>query len=150
MMVHVIAAQEGLRDDDPGEERAVPISLDWMPWSHISAGNIHFNANNHGGGTLYLDEGKPVPGLFETTIKNLYEVSPMVFGSAPIAFAMLADAMERDPRLRAAFFRNLRVMGYGGATLSNDLYDRCRRWRWRKRASGCRSPPCTARPRRKA
>lgn len=123
MMVHVVAAQEALRDD-PDQDHTVPIMLDWMPWSHISAGNIHFNGNIQGGGTLHLDEGKPVPGLFETTIKNLYEVSPMVFGSAPIAFAMLAEAMERDPRLRAGFFRNLRYMGYGGATLSNDLYER--------------------------
>jgi feruloyl-CoA synthase len=76
------------------------------------------------GGTVYLDEGKPIPGLFETTIKNLYEVSPVVFGSAPIAFSMLADAMEKDPALRRSFFKNLRYMAYGGATLSNDLYGR--------------------------
>ena len=62
--------------------------------------------------------------MFETTIKNLYEVSPIVFGSAPIAFSMLAEAMERDPVLRASFFKNLRYMAYGGATLSNDVYTR--------------------------
>lgn len=123
MMVHVVAGQEGLRDDD-GEERQPPVALEWMPWSHISAGNIAFNGNLAAGGTLYLDEGKPLPGMFETTIKNLYEVSPMVFGSAPIAFAMLADAMERDATLRASFFRNLVYMGYGGATLSSDVSDR--------------------------
>lgn len=122
MMAHVLAGQEGLRDDH--EEREPPVGLEWMPWSHISAGNISFNGNLFAGGTLHLDEGKPVPGLFETTIRNLYEVSPTVFGSAPVAFAMLADAMERDPALRASFFRNLIYMGYGGATLSNDLYDR--------------------------
>ncbi|WP_085808674.1 AMP-binding protein [Sphingomonas sp. TZW2008] len=122
MFVNLIAASEGLRDDpDPVDH---PISLDWMPWNHISAGTIHFNAAIAGGGTLYIDEGKPVPGLFETTIANLREISPMSFGSAPIAFAMLADAMERDPTLRHAFFKNLRGMGYGGATLSDDLYDR--------------------------
>lgn len=122
MLVNLIAAQEGLRDDpDPVDH---PVSLDWMPWSHISAGNIHFNGNINAGGTLYLDEGKPVPGLFETTIRNLYEISPVTIGSAPVAFAMLADAMERDTKLRAAFFRNMRYMGYGGATLSDDIYER--------------------------
>jgi feruloyl-CoA synthase len=122
MFVNLIAASEGLRDDpDPVDH---PIALDWMPWNHISAGTIHFNANIVSGGTLYIDEGKPVPGLFETTIANLREISPMSFGSAPVAFAMLADAMERDPTLRRAFFKNLRGMGYGGATLSDDLYDR--------------------------
>jgi feruloyl-CoA synthase len=123
MMAGVIAGQEGIRLDTP-DEGEVPQSLEWMPWSHISAGNINFNAVLWAGGTLHLDEGKPLPGMFETTIKNLYEVSPIVFGSAPIAFSMLAEAMENDPVLRAAFFKNLRYMGYGGATLSNDIYDR--------------------------
>jgi feruloyl-CoA synthase len=123
MMAGVIAGQEGLRleAEDPD---FVPQSLEWMPWSHISAGNIGFNGNLWAGGTVHLDEGKPIPGMFETTIKNLYEVSPVVFGSAPVAFAMLAEAMENDPTLRESFFRNLRYMGYGGATLSNDIYDR--------------------------
>ena len=123
MFAGVIAGQEGLRAEDP-DPQVVPQALDWMPWSHISAGNIAFNGNLWGGGTLHLDEGKPIPGMFETTIKNLYEVSPMVFGSAPVAFGMLAEAMERDPELRRSFFRNLRYMGYGGATLSNDIYER--------------------------
>ena len=74
--------------------------------------------------TIYLDNGKPIPGMFDETIRNLREVSPLVFGSAPIAFTMLADAMERDDALRDKFFAKLRYMGYGGATLSDDLYDR--------------------------
>ncbi|ALL12226.1 AMP-binding protein [Caulobacter henricii] len=123
MMAGVIAGQDGLKLEEP-ETGEVPQSLEWMPWSHISAGNIGFNAVIWGGGTLHIDEGKPLPGMFETTIKNLYEVSPNVFGSAPIAFSMLAEAMEKDPVLRASFFKNLRYMGYGGATLSNDVYTR--------------------------
>jgi feruloyl-CoA synthase len=123
MMAGVIAGQDGLRDEANDLDH-IPLSLEWMPWSHISAGNITFNGVLWNGGTVYLDEGKPVPGLFETTIKNLYEVSPVVFGSAPIAFTMLAEAMERDPALRLSFFKNLRYMAYGGATLSNDIYDR--------------------------
>jgi feruloyl-CoA synthase len=123
MMAGVIAGQEGIRTDTPDPDE-VPQSLEWMPWSHISAGNIGFNGVLWAGGTLHIDEGKPLPGMFETTIKNLYEVSPIVFGSAPIAFSMLAEAMENDPALRRSFFKNLRYMGYGGATLSNDVYDR--------------------------
>ena len=123
MMSATIAGGEGLRAEEADPE-VIPQSLEWMPWSHISAGNISFNGVLWSGGTVHLDEGKPIPGLFETTIKNLYEVSPMVFGSAPIAFGMLAEAMERDPVLRASFFRNLRYMGYGGATLSNDVNER--------------------------
>jgi len=123
MFAGVIAGTEGLRDE-PVDPDAIPQGLEWMPWSHISAGNIGFNGALWAGATLHLDEGKPIPGMFETTIKNLSEISPMAFGSAPVAFGMLAEAMERDPVLRKSFFRNLRSMGYGGATLSNDVSER--------------------------
>lgn len=123
MMTTVIAGQEGLAEESR-DERNPPVTLEWMPWSHISGGNIFFNGFMWSGGTMYLDEGKPIPGMFETTIKNLYEISPTVFGSAPVAFAMLADAMEQDERLRSSFFNEVISLGYGGATLSDDLYDR--------------------------
>ena len=123
MMCAVVAGQEALRSE-PHDKEEVPQSLEWMPWNHISAGNIGFNNNLNSGGTVYLDNGKPIPGMFDETIRNLREISPLVFGSAPIAFSMLADAMERDDTLRDRFFAKLRYMGYGGATLSDDLYER--------------------------
>lgn len=123
MFAGVIAGTEGLRDE-PADPDAIPQALEWMPWSHISAGNISFNGAMWAGATLHLDEGKPIPGMFETTIRNLTEISPMSFGSAPVAFGMLAEAMERDPVLRKSFFKNLRSMGYGGATLSTDVSER--------------------------
>ena len=123
MMCAVVAGQEALRAEPPDPDE-IPQSLEWMPWNHISAGNIGFNSNLNAGGTVYLDNGKPLPGMFDETIRNLREISPLVFGSAPIAFTMLADAMERDAALRDKFFAKLRYMGYGGATLSDDLYER--------------------------
>ena len=123
MMCAVVAGGESLRAEPPDPNES-PESLEWMPWSHISAGNIGFNGNLNAGGTVYLDNGKPIPGMFDETIRNLREISPLVFGSAPIAFAMLAGAMERDDKLRDKFFAKLRYMGYGGATLSDDLYER--------------------------
>ena len=80
MMCAVVAATEALRTEqtDPNE---IPQSLEWMPWNHISAGNIGFNGNLNAGGTIYLDAGKPLPGMFEETIRNLREISPLVFGT---------------------------------------------------------------------
>ncbi|MBL9010934.1 MAG: AMP-binding protein [Alphaproteobacteria bacterium] len=123
MMCATIAAGETQRAEPPDPDE-IPQGLEWMPWNHISAGNISFNGNLNAGGTIYLDAGKPVPGLFDETIRNLREVSPLVFGSAPIAFTMLCDAMEKDEALRASFFRKMRYVGYGGATLSQDIYER--------------------------
>jgi feruloyl-CoA synthase len=125
MMTALIAGLEGLNLPDHVEEPDfVPRTLEWMPWSHISAGNVGFNGVIASGGTVFLDDGKPIPGLFDITMRNLREVEPVVFGSAPIAFGMLASAMENDVELRRAFFKNLRYMAYGGATLSNDIYER--------------------------
>ncbi len=124
MMSALLGSQEALRDETQDVPDEVPQSLEWMPWSHISAGNIIFNTVLWNSGTLFLDDGKPTAALFPLTIRNLRDVSPQVFGSAPIAFGMLADAMEKDPELCRSFFKNLRYMSYGGATLSSHVYAR--------------------------
>ena len=122
MLTAGIAVQQGLRLPETDDE--IPTILEWMPWNHISAGNISFNNTIANAGTIFLDAGRPIPGMFDETIRNLKEISPTTYGSAPIAFSMLADAMERDDALRESFFRRLKVLGYGGATLSPDLYER--------------------------
>jgi len=123
MMCAVIAAQEALRTEAPNPDE-IPQSLEWMPWNHISAGNIGFNGALNAGGTIYLDAGKPLPSLFDETIRNLRDITPLGIGTAPIAFGWLCDAMERDASLRDHFFAKLRMAGYGGATLSQDIYER--------------------------
>ena len=126
-MCAMISGQEGLRDDeadpeyDPDEVADV---LDWLPWNHISGSNVNFNGALWNGATFWIDGGKPTPQLFSETIRNVREVSPSTFGTAPIALSMMADAMEQDDELLEAFFKNMRSVGYGGATLSDDLYDR--------------------------
>ncbi|WP_084421043.1 AMP-binding protein [Henriciella litoralis] len=126
-MCSMIAGTEGLRDNsrdpdyDPDQVHNV---LDWLPWNHISGANVNFNGALWNGATFWIDGGKPTPQLFGETIRNIYDVSPSSFGTAPIALSMLADAMEHDDKLLEAFFRNMKSIGYGGATLSDDLYDR--------------------------
>lgn len=126
-MCSMIAGTQGLRDDskdpdyDPDEVHNV---LDWLPWNHISGSNVNFNGALFNGATFWIDGGKPTPDLFGETIRNIREVSPSSFGTAPIALSMLADAMEQDDELLEAFFKNMRSIGYGGATLSDDLYGR--------------------------
>jgi len=126
-MCSMIGGQEGLKDTsrdpehDPGR---VDHFLDWLPWNHISGSNVNFNGALWNGSTFWIDGGKPTPALFHETIRNIREASPSVFGTAPIALSMLAEAMEQDDTLLKAFFKNMRSIGYGGATLSDDLYDR--------------------------
>ncbi|WP_422632472.1 AMP-binding protein [Sphingobium sp.] len=110
----------GLLDFD-GE---APQFLECMPFSHIMAGNFNFNNVVATGGTMWLDEGKPTPALFATTLANLRDVSPHFYISVPIALAMLCDAMESDTDLRDRFFANLRFIGFGGAVLPDTVRDR--------------------------
>ncbi len=105
-----------------GPDDAPPVILDWMPWNHTMGGNASFNQLLADGGTLYIDEGKPLPGAFDATLRNLREVSPTYFANVPAGYAMLAQALEHDDDLARAFFENLGLLAYGGATLSDDLY----------------------------
>ena len=103
--------------DDPPS-----VVLDWMPWNHTMGGNALFNAVLGDGGTLYIDDGRPLPGLFDETLRNLREISPTYYANAPSGYAALATALEKDATLCASFFKNLQLMAYGGARLPDDLY----------------------------
>ena len=102
----------------------LPVYLDWMPWNHTMGGNALFNAVLGDGGTLYIDDGRPTPGLFDETLRNLREISPTYYANVPAGYAALASAMERDDELCRRFFKNLTLMAYGGARLPDDLYER--------------------------
>ena len=102
----------------------IPTVLDWMPWNHTMGGNAAFHPVLVEGGTLYIDDGRPIPGQFEETIRNLREVSPTYYANVPAGYAALAAAMEKDDVLCRSFFKNLTLMAYGGARLPDDLYDR--------------------------
>lgn len=98
--------------------------LDWLPWNHVMGGNGVFNIVLSLGFSLYIDDGKPVPGLFDKTIRNLRDVSPISYTNAPAGFAALAVALEQDEALCGSFFKNLQVLTYGGARLPEDIYER--------------------------
>jgi len=101
-----------------------PIMLDWMPWNHTMGGNAAFNPLLIDGGTLHIDDGRPIPGQFEETIRNLREISPTYYANVPAGYAALAAAMEKDEALCRSFFKDLTLLAYGGARLPDDLYDR--------------------------
>ncbi len=99
------------------------IMLDWLPWSHVS-GSFNLYAAAVFGGSLYVDDGKPVPGLFEETLFNLKEIALPYFCNVPLGYAALVDALEADEALCHTFFSRLKLMLYGGAGLSQPIMDR--------------------------
>lgn len=97
--------------------------VDWMPFHHASGSGV-LRAILYNGGSLFIDGGKPVPSLFDETVRNLREFPVPYFANVPQGFAMLVDAMERDEQLRKTFLRDMRMMLYGGAGLPQPVYDR--------------------------
>ena len=106
-----------------GRERP-PILLDWLPWNHTFAGNHDFNLILFHGGTYFIDEGKPAPGLIERTIANLREVAPTIYLNVPRGFDMVIPWLERDAALRDRFFSQLDFILYAGAALPQHLWER--------------------------
>ncbi len=101
-----------------------PLLVDWLPWNHTFGGNHDFNMVLRNAGTLYIDGGRPLPGRFAETVRNLREVSPTIYFNVPAGYGLLLPELERDAGLRERFFRDLDMVFYAGAALSQDLWRR--------------------------
>ncbi|MBU3915335.1 AMP-binding protein, partial [bacterium] len=116
--------QQAIKQLWPFLEEKPPVILDWLPWSHTFGGNHNFNMMLFNGGTLYIDYGKPAPGLMDQSIANLKEISPTLYFNVPRGFDMLVPYLEEDKALRDNFFLNLDAMFYAAAALPQNLYER--------------------------
>jgi feruloyl-CoA synthase len=103
-----------------------PVLVDWLPWSHTFGGNHNLGQVLAFGGTLYIDDGKPAPQLFERTVDALRQHQPTVYYNVPAGFALLAPRLEQDPELAERFFSRLRFMFYAAAALPEALWERMR------------------------
>ncbi len=116
--------QQAIAQIWPFITRRPPVLVDWLPWSHTFGGNHNFNMILRNGGTLYIDAGKPVPGLVEKTVANLREVAPTLYFNVPRGFDMILPYLEQDPALRDHFFSNLDTIFYAAASLPPNLWER--------------------------
>jgi feruloyl-CoA synthase len=118
------ANQQMIRQVWPFLAAERPVVVDWLPWSHTFGGNHNVNMMLTSGGTLYVDAGRPVPGLFAASIENLSDVPPTVYFNVPAGYAQLVPALEADPAFAARFFSRLRLMFNAGAALPGTLRHR--------------------------
>jgi feruloyl-CoA synthase len=95
-----------------------PVIVDWLPWNHTFGGNHNIGLTLFNGGSMYLDEGKPMPGGIEETVRNLREISPTVYFNVPKGYEALLPYLRDDQMLRAKFFHRLHAMFFSGAALS--------------------------------
>ena len=105
-------------------EAAPPVLCEWLPWNHTFGGNATFNIALRNGGTIYVDDGKPAPGLIERTVRNLREVAPTLYFNVPRGFDLLLPFLESDEELRRTFFSQLEILFYAGASLPPPLWNR--------------------------
>ena len=100
-----------------------PVLVDWLPWNHTFGSNHNFNFVLDNGGSLYIDEGKPMPAAIEATVRNLRDVAPTIYFNVPKGFEMLLPYLEADRALCQTFFSRLKVLFYAGASLSQHVRD---------------------------
>ena len=101
-----------------------PILVDWLPWNHTFGGSHNFGLVLAHGGTLFIDEGRPVPALVDRTVANLRDTPPTDYFTVPAGYAALVPKLEDDPSFAAVFFSRLRTLFYAGAALPDDLWQR--------------------------
>jgi len=100
-----------------------PVLVDWLPWNHTFGGNHNFGLVLYNGGTLYIDEGKPMPQLMHQTITNLREIAPTIYFNVPRGFEELVPALGADAELRRNFFSRIKMLFYAAAGLSQPVWD---------------------------
>ncbi len=100
-----------------------PVIVDWLPWNHTFGGNHNVGLVLNNGGTLYIDDGRPMPGAIEATVRNLREIAPTVYFNVPKGYEELVPYLRRERALRETFFSRLRMMFYAGAGLAQPVWD---------------------------
>jgi len=119
--------QQMLLQTFPEFAKEPPVLVDWLPWNHTYGGSHNVGIALYNGGSLYIDDGKPVAGKFEETLRNLREISPTAYFNVPKGWEELAIALETDEPLRRRFFARVKLYFFGGAGLSQAAWNRLER-----------------------
>jgi len=117
------ANQEMVRQTLTWLQEEPPLMVDWAPWHHTAGGNKDFGMVLYNGGTMYIDEGRPLPGAIEATVRNLREVAPNWYFTVPRGYEMLLPYLKDDTALRQNFFSRLKALWFAGAGVSQHVFD---------------------------
>jgi len=101
-----------------------PNLVDWLPWSHTFGGNVCINITLFNGGTLTIDDGKPVPGQIGRTIENICLIEPNIHFNVPVGIEALLARFEDDHRVAKKFFTSVKVIFIAAAALSEKTRNR--------------------------
>ncbi|SMD05385.1 feruloyl-CoA synthase [Primorskyibacter flagellatus] len=99
-----------------------PRICDWLPWNHVFGGSHNVNMMLAHGGTLVIDSGKPTNNLFADTVRNIIEKPGTLSFNVPVGFSLLVQEMKTNAALREAYFRDLDLIFYAGASLPQEVW----------------------------
>jgi len=114
--------QQMLTQSLPSLRTEPPVLVDWLPWNHTAGANHNLGLVLNHGGTLYIDEGKPVPGLIEKTVRNLRDIGPTIYFNVPRGYEALLPFLREDAQLRKTFFSRLGLLQYAAAVLPQPIW----------------------------
>jgi feruloyl-CoA synthase len=121
------ANQQQMLQSMPALAHNPPVLVDWLPWNHTFGGNHNFGLVLYHGGTLYIDDGRPVPALMAQTLRNLREIAPTQYFNVPTGFEQIAQAMQADSadgiQLRKTLLSRCNMFFYAGAALAQPIWD---------------------------
>lgn len=100
-----------------------PVLCDWLPWNHTFGGSHNFGLALYNGGTLFIDEGKPVEPAFRATVKNLRDAPPTAYFNVPKGYEMLVPALRGEAEFARRFFSRLKIVFYAAAGLNQRVWD---------------------------
>ena len=118
MMCQAVAQQKWMMEGTGLWQHGV---LEWLPWSHVSGLYVTLSVGVLGY-TIWIDNGKPLPGMFEQSIRNIAELRPSYLTNIPAGFALLTQAFSQSTELGRRFFEKCRVLLFGGASLAAPVY----------------------------
>ena len=100
-----------------------PVICDWLPWHHTFGGSHNVGLVLYNGGTLYIDRGKPMPGAFDESLRNLRAIAPTLYFNVPKGYELLVGHLAVDGAFREHFFSRLRMAFYAAAGLPQAVWD---------------------------
>jgi feruloyl-CoA synthase len=119
----ICSNQQMIREAFPFMAEDPPVLLDWLPWHHTFGGNHNTGIALYNGGTLYMDDGRPVPGGFAESLRNLREIATSIYFNVPRGFEEVVHHLQQDAALRRVFFSRMRMMFYSAAGLPQHIWD---------------------------
>jgi feruloyl-CoA synthase len=118
------SSQAALAQVWPFLAEAPPVLVDWLPWHHTFGGNHCFGIALHNGGALYIDDGKPTPGLAARTVENLRLARPTAHFNVPAGYEAILPWLEADPALAEEALGRLDLLFNAAAALPQSTRDR--------------------------